>query len=80
LQGLGEHMTHYRLILRAEVPCGSTSLRTVAGLNVTVTEQVATEANLVASIYRQNKSLEQIYARRCFTGSTAHFHRGRGRR
>jgi hypothetical protein len=40
-----------RQVLKA-VGCESPSLRTVAGLNATVTEQVGAEANLVAYIYR----------------------------
>jgi DHA2 family multidrug resistance protein len=39
---LGEHVSRYSPILRAQMPAGgSPSLRTVAGLNATVTEQAA---------------------------------------
>jgi MFS transporter, DHA2 family, multidrug resistance protein len=38
---LGEHVTRYSAILRAQLPSGSPSLRTLAGLNATVTEQAA---------------------------------------
>jgi MFS transporter, DHA2 family, multidrug resistance protein len=38
---LGEHLTRYSPILRAQLPGGSPSLRTLAGLNATVTEQAA---------------------------------------
>jgi MFS transporter, DHA2 family, multidrug resistance protein len=38
---LGENVTRYSPILRAQLPGGSPSLRTLAGLNATVTEQAA---------------------------------------
>jgi DHA2 family multidrug resistance protein len=38
---LGEDVTRYSPILRAQLPGGSPSLRTLAGLNATVTEQAA---------------------------------------
>jgi MFS transporter, DHA2 family, multidrug resistance protein len=38
---LGEHVTRYSSILRARLPDGPLSLRTVASLNATVTEQAA---------------------------------------
>jgi DHA2 family multidrug resistance protein len=38
---LGEHVTRYSPLLRAQLPDGSPSLRTLAGLNATVTEQAA---------------------------------------
>ena len=38
---LGEHVTRYSPVLRAQLPGGSPSLRTLAGLNATVTEQAA---------------------------------------
>jgi DHA2 family multidrug resistance protein len=38
---LGEHVSRYSAILRAQMPDGSPSLRAAAGLNATVTEQAA---------------------------------------
>jgi MFS transporter, DHA2 family, multidrug resistance protein len=38
---LGEHVSRYSSVLRAQMPEGGPSLRTVAGLNATVTEQAA---------------------------------------
>jgi DHA2 family multidrug resistance protein len=38
---LGEHVTRYSPVLRARLPDGPLSLRTVASLNATVTEQAA---------------------------------------
>jgi MFS transporter, DHA2 family, multidrug resistance protein len=38
---VGEHVTRYSPILRAQLSGGSPSLRTLAGLNATVTEQAA---------------------------------------
>src|ERR1700735_4593171 len=38
---LGEHVTHYSSVLRAQLPGGSPSLRNLAGLNATVTEQAS---------------------------------------
>jgi DHA2 family multidrug resistance protein len=38
---LGEHVTRYSSVLRAQLPDGPPSLRTLAGLNATVTEQAA---------------------------------------
>jgi MFS transporter, DHA2 family, multidrug resistance protein len=38
---LGEHVSRYSSVLRAQMPAGAPSLRTVAGLNATVTEQAA---------------------------------------
>jgi MFS transporter, DHA2 family, multidrug resistance protein len=38
---LGEHVTRYSPVLRAQLSGGSPSLRTLAGLNATVTEQAA---------------------------------------
>ena len=38
---LGEHVTRYSQVLRAQLPGGPPSLRTLAGLNATVTEQAA---------------------------------------
>jgi MFS transporter, DHA2 family, multidrug resistance protein len=38
---LGEHVTRYSPVLRARLPDGPLSLRTLAGLNATVTEQAA---------------------------------------
>jgi DHA2 family multidrug resistance protein len=38
---LGEHVTRFSPMLRAQLPDGSPSLRTLAGLNATVTEQAA---------------------------------------
>jgi MFS transporter, DHA2 family, multidrug resistance protein len=38
---LGEHVTRYSPVLRAQLPDGPPSLRTLAGLNVTVTEQAS---------------------------------------
>jgi DHA2 family multidrug resistance protein len=38
---LGEHMTRYSPVLRAQLPDGPPSLRTLAGLNATVTEQAS---------------------------------------
>jgi DHA2 family multidrug resistance protein len=38
---LGEHVTRYSPVLRAQLRGGSPSLRTLAGLNATVTEQAA---------------------------------------
>jgi DHA2 family multidrug resistance protein len=38
---LGEHVTRYSPVLRAQLPDGPPSLRTLAGLNATVTEQAA---------------------------------------
>jgi DHA2 family multidrug resistance protein len=38
---LGEHVTRYSPLLRAQLPEGSPNLRTLAGLNATVTEQAA---------------------------------------
>jgi DHA2 family multidrug resistance protein len=38
---LGEHVTRYSPILRAQLPGGSPTLHTLAGLNATVTEQAA---------------------------------------
>ena len=38
---LGEHVSRYSAILRAQMPGGSPSLRAAAGLNATVTEQAA---------------------------------------
>jgi MFS transporter, DHA2 family, multidrug resistance protein len=38
---LGEHVSRYSPVLRAQMPAGAPSLRTMAGLNATVTEQAA---------------------------------------
>jgi DHA2 family multidrug resistance protein len=38
---LGEHVNRYSSVLRAQMPDGVPNLRTVAGLNATVTEQAA---------------------------------------
>jgi DHA2 family multidrug resistance protein len=38
---VGEHVTRYNPMLRAQLPDGSPSLRTLAGLNATVTKQAA---------------------------------------
>jgi DHA2 family multidrug resistance protein len=38
---LGEHVSRFSPVLRAQTPDGAPSLRTVAGLNATVTEQAA---------------------------------------
>jgi MFS transporter, DHA2 family, multidrug resistance protein len=38
---LGEHVSRYSSVLRAQMPDGAPSLRTMAGLNSTVTEQAA---------------------------------------
>jgi DHA2 family multidrug resistance protein len=38
---LGEHVSRFSPMLRAQLPDGSPSLRTLAGLNATVTEQAA---------------------------------------
>jgi MFS transporter, DHA2 family, multidrug resistance protein len=38
---LGEHVTRYSPVLRAQLPDGPPSLRTLAGLNATVTEQAS---------------------------------------
>ena len=38
---LGEHMSRYNPLLRAQLPAGAPSLRTLAGLDATVTEQAA---------------------------------------
>ncbi|HTD74967.1 MAG TPA: DHA2 family efflux MFS transporter permease subunit [Steroidobacteraceae bacterium] len=38
---LGEHVNRYSPVLRAQMPDGAPSLRTMAGLNATVTEQAA---------------------------------------
>jgi DHA2 family multidrug resistance protein len=38
---LGEHVSRYSSVLRAHLPDGAPSLRTLAGLNATVTEQAA---------------------------------------
>jgi DHA2 family multidrug resistance protein len=38
---LGEHVTRYSRVLRAQLPDGPPSLRTLAGLNATVSEQAA---------------------------------------
>jgi MFS transporter, DHA2 family, multidrug resistance protein len=38
---LGEHVSRYSSVLRAQMPDGGPSLRTMAGLNATVTEQAA---------------------------------------
>jgi DHA2 family multidrug resistance protein len=38
---LGEHMTRYSPVLRAQLPDGAPSLHTLAGLNATVTEQAS---------------------------------------
>jgi DHA2 family multidrug resistance protein len=38
---LGEHVSRYSLVLRAQMPNGVPNLRAVAGLNATVTEQAA---------------------------------------
>jgi DHA2 family multidrug resistance protein len=38
---LGEHVGRYSSVLRAQMPDGAPSLRTIAGLNATVTEQAA---------------------------------------
>jgi MFS transporter, DHA2 family, multidrug resistance protein len=38
---LGEHVSRYNSVLRAQMPDGVPSLRTMAGLNATVTEQAA---------------------------------------
>jgi len=38
---LGEHVSRYSSVLRAQMPAGTPSLRTMAGLNATVTEQAS---------------------------------------
>jgi DHA2 family multidrug resistance protein len=38
---LGEHVSRYSSVLRAQIPQGAPSLRTMAGLNATVTEQAS---------------------------------------
>ena len=38
---LGEHVSRYSLVVRAQMPAGGPTLRTLAGLNSTVTEQAA---------------------------------------
>jgi MFS transporter, DHA2 family, multidrug resistance protein len=38
---LGEHVSRYSSVLRAQMPVGAPSLRTMAGLNATVTEQAS---------------------------------------
>jgi DHA2 family multidrug resistance protein len=38
---LAEHVSRYSPMLRAQLPGGSPSLRTLAGLNASVTEQAA---------------------------------------
>src|SRR5579863_4045143 len=38
---LGEHVTRYSAVLRAQLPDGPPSLRTLVGLNATVTEQAS---------------------------------------
>jgi DHA2 family multidrug resistance protein len=38
---LGEHVNRYSPLLRAQLPAGTPSLRSLAGLNATVTEQAA---------------------------------------
>jgi DHA2 family multidrug resistance protein len=38
---LGEHVSRYSSVLRAQMPEGAASLRTMAGLNASVTEQAA---------------------------------------
>src|SRR6202163_67865 len=74
---LGEHVTRYNPVLRAQLPGGSPSLRTLAGLNATVTEQAAMIAynnNFKLMLVLSLAAIPLVFLLRKATGSVEPVH------